>query len=381
MYVLTFISWFLVIMPILIIFYQDNGLSMTQIFITQAVFSVAIVALEVPSGYFADRVGRKASIVTGTIAYFVGMMIYSFSYGFYGFLFAEIFLGFGAAFISGADTAILYDTLVELKNEDKFKKISARQTALNSFSEGLAAILGGFVAVISLRYDFYLRTAILLVGIPIALSLTEPKIHKFEIVEGHIKEILKAARFALFENKKIKWLMIYSIFSGLATFCAVWFIQPYWQSVGLPLAFFGINWAILQFTISVFALGAPKIESVIGKKNLLFILPFFIAIAFISLGMVNSIWGIAIIFIFYIVRGIRSPLLYAYINELIPSHIRATVLSVKSFLSRLFFAGLGPFLGWYADVYTLSQAMIFSGILFFVLGFGSFLLLKKSHAL
>ena len=72
--------------PIIVLFFKENGLSMQEIFLLQALFSVAVIALEVPTGHFADRFSRKASILIGGIVATIGYVIYSLSYSFWGFL-------------------------------------------------------------------------------------------------------------------------------------------------------------------------------------------------------------------------------------------------------------------------------------------------------
>ena len=109
-------------MPIVVIFFQSHGLSMKEVFLLQSVYSIAIVILEIPSGYLADVIGRKNSITIGTVLGFIGFSIYIFTGDFWGFLVAEIIMGFGQSMISGADSAILYDTLLEAKEEDRYLK-------------------------------------------------------------------------------------------------------------------------------------------------------------------------------------------------------------------------------------------------------------------
>ncbi len=85
------------------------------------------------------------------------------------------------------------------------------------------------------------------------------------------------------------------------------------------------------------------------------------------LSRIDVIWGIAVLFLFYLMRGLATPVLKDYINRLTESSTRATVLSVRNFMIRLFFAGIGPFLGWYTDHFSLSQALALASIAFFVL--------------
>jgi MFS family permease len=107
LYIIKVAKWFMLFMPIVVLFYKDNGLEMRHVFILQAIYSVAIVVLEIPSGYVADVLGRKITLVIGTILGFLGFLSYSFSYGFIGFLIAEVILGLGQSLISGADSALL----------------------------------------------------------------------------------------------------------------------------------------------------------------------------------------------------------------------------------------------------------------------------------
>src|SRR3989338_2286491 len=126
LYTIKALRWMMFVMPVIVLFFLDHGLSMTQVIYLQVIFSLIIVGLEVPSGYFADKVGRKASIVVAAFLGFFGFLIYSFSFNFFGFLLAEIVLGIGSSFMSGADSALLYDTLVECGVQEKYKKIEGQ---------------------------------------------------------------------------------------------------------------------------------------------------------------------------------------------------------------------------------------------------------------
>lgn len=109
--------------PVMVLFWQDNGLSLTEIMILQSLFSITIVLLEVPTGYFADVFGRRKALIYSSLFSFFGFVIYSLSYNFYQFLLAEILLAFAISLTSGADSALLYDTLKDLKKENLYKKI------------------------------------------------------------------------------------------------------------------------------------------------------------------------------------------------------------------------------------------------------------------
>ena len=75
-------------MPIVVLFYQDNGMGMHEIFLLKAIYSVAIVIMEIPSGWMADVWGRKKTLILGSILGSAGFLMYSFSYGFFAFALA-----------------------------------------------------------------------------------------------------------------------------------------------------------------------------------------------------------------------------------------------------------------------------------------------------
>lgn len=377
MQVLSFINWFFLIIPTLVIFYQAHGLSMKQVMIIQAVFSISLVLIEIPSGYFADRFGRKASIVIGAIGGAIGMAFYVMANGFWGFLTAEIILSISAGFYSGADSALIYDSLLEMRREGDYKKIQGRVRATGNFAEGFASIIGGFLALVSLKTPFYAEFFVVLFAIPLAISLREPKPHETKITEDK-KGMFGIAKYALHSHKEIKWLILYSAVIGAATLNITWFTQPYWKNAGVPLALFGILWALLQFTVGISSMAAHYFDKKFGRKILFTSFIFLIPISYIFLGASKAPWVLIFIFVFNIVRGIKGPLIDAYINGLIPSYMRATVLSVHQFAGRLMFAIISPFLGWAADLYSLNYALLLSAGVFFLCGFVALVFMRKT---
>ncbi len=145
MYLIKTLRWFMLVMPIIVLFFQDNGLSMKEVLILQSIFSIAIVLFEIPSGYFSDVMGRKNTIIIGLILGFLGHMTYVVSYNFWGFLIAELVLGLGSSFISGTDSAIIYDTLAQINKKEEYKRIEGKMLAFGNFSESMASIIGGFL--------------------------------------------------------------------------------------------------------------------------------------------------------------------------------------------------------------------------------------------
>jgi len=376
LYLIKIAKWFMLFMPIVVLFYKDNGLEMQQVFILQAIYSVAIVALEIPSGYVADVLGRKVTLLIGSVLGFAGFLCYSFSYGFTGFLIAEIILGFGQSLISGADSALLYDTLLVMDKKGQYIKQEGRMVSVGNFSEAFAGILGGLLAAINLRYPYYAQTIIAFMAIPASFTLIEPERHK-KIEALKWNDILKVVKYSLHDHKELKWNIIFSSVIGASTLTMAWFVQPYFELVALPVTLFGVFWTILNLTVGVSALFAHKAEAKLKQLKTMIGITILIPAGYITVSRIDALWGIGILFLFYIVRGIATPVLKDYINQLCDSNIRATVLSVRNFVIRIFFAIIGPFVGWYTDHFSLQAALLVSGSIFFILSVFTLLMYYK----
>ena len=109
--------------------------------------------------------------------------------------------------MSGSDTALLYDTLIEENEQKTYTRVEGKNYAIGNFSESIAGIVGGLLAVNHLYLPVYLQTIILFFSIPISLSLIEPKANKkLALSFQSIKNVLY---FSLIKNLKLKWLIIF----------------------------------------------------------------------------------------------------------------------------------------------------------------------------
>lgn len=373
LYVVKTAKWFMLYMPIIVLFYQENGLSLQDVLSLQAIYSVAIIILEIPSGYLADIWGRKNTIILGAILGTIGFSVYSFTSGFYGFLIAELILGIGQSFISGSDSALLYDTLKANGNENKYVKYEGRVLSIGNFAETAAAIFGGFLAEISLRTPFYWQTAIAFIAIPASLFLIEPKTQSKPINKG-FKHILQIVNHSLFKSRELSINILYSAIIGCATLSMAWFLQAYLDDVhGFSKYQIGIAWSVVNLTVGISTIFAYKIEKKVGMLGIVLIILVSISSAYIFLGLNSTIITFFVLWIFYFIRGIATPVLKDYINRLCEPNVRATVLSVRNFVIRIFFACFGPFIGWFADIYSIQTAFTLTGVFIFISGFTIFL--------
>jgi MFS family permease len=368
LYLIKISHWFMLFMPVVVPFYESNGLGIDQLLIIQAVYSVSIVILEIPSGYLADGLGRRITIILGTVFALFGFGCYAILHGFFGFLIAEVMLGIGASLISGADSAILYDSLIELNRSNDYVRIEGRVTSIGNFSEATAGIIGGLLAgYAGIRYPYYFQTGIALLGIPAALLLLEPESHKAR-ARMSFRAIVPIVKYALVDHKLLRRNIIYSSVIGASTLTMAWFVQPYFKLVGIPLSSYGFLWTSLNLTVAVMALLAYRLEKHLGEARIIILVTVFIAAGYILTGVFATRWALIFIFMFYMIRGIATPVLKDYINRLTSSEMRATVLSIRNFIIRILFAIIGPFLGWFSQRISLPAALLLAGVSFFLMG-------------
>jgi len=380
LYVIKASKWMMLFMPTVVLFFQENGLALFDIMLLQAIYSVTIALLEIPSGYAADVFGRKNSMIVGTFFGLAGIIIYAFSFGFWGFLPAALCLGIGQSFVSGSDTALMYDSLVELKREKDFIKLEGRSISMGNFAEAIAFIIGGFLAEITLRTPFYYQIVIAATGLFTAILLTEPKVNR--LANGKTKpwaNIKNIIVFVLKENKTLRYFILYSSIIGATTLTMAWFVQPYYKLLNINIIYFGIIGAILNIAVAIPSFYAHVIEQKIKTNYLLIFFLVSLTLCYFLASQFITLWSLAFLLIFYIVRGIATPVLRDYMNRHTPSEMRATVMSIRSFIIRIVFASISPLLGYVADVYTLPQALLFSSILFFVLGGVTLLFLLRNN--
>lgn len=360
-------------MPIIVLFYQENGLGLKEIFLLKSVYSIVLVTLDIPTGYLADSWGRKKCLITGCILAFIGFSFYSFSYTLAAFFMAEILLGVGQSLVSGADSALLYDTMVHYRREDDYLKYEGRVTMIGNFAEAFAGICGGILAAFSLRLPFYCQVCIAFIGIPAAFALKEFS-GKAQISHP-LANIVKIIRYSLVTNKTLCYDILFSGIIGAATLTMAWFTQPLLLEIKLPTSMFGIAWTVLNLTAGVAALYSDTLNSRMGTNKTYTLILVFIVGIYLTISFNITYVCLFLLFLFYIVRGFATPILKGYINRQTFSEMRATVLSIRNFIIRLIFAVMAPFIGWLNDFYSLATALQVTAAIIFIPGL-LFLLLQ-----
>jgi len=365
-YFYKFLGEFYLIIPILIPYYVSNNLNSTQIFTIQAAYALSILVLEIPSGYLADVIGRKKTMVLGAIFMPVGLAVYALTHTFLSFILAEFIIAVANSMRSGCDSALIYDTMIQLNEESEYKKFEGRSFYYSRIGTALASILGGLFALVFLRLPFYINIATSSLMLPFALSLIEPERKKLEAANP-LKDILRICRFS-FTHPQLRLFILYAAMIMSTGVVGVWAYFLYYESMGISIGYFGILFAAFQIASGIGSRKAHSLEKMIGEKKSFFIL-LLIAPTFILLGVFKTFFLIPLILLNAFLWGFAFPLLMDYLNRLIKSEVRATVLSVANMAGSLSFVILSPLFGKLVDTFSLSTAFILMGLYF--IGYGT----------
>lgn len=351
---------FLVLIPVIVPFYQSFGLSMSQIFQLQAIFGIGVVLFEVPTGYIADLFGRKTSMLFGGVLSSIGFFGLVIGNQFWHFAIVQFILAIGLAFVSGSDVALLYDSLPR-EDRKKTSQAFANLQLADQIGESLAALLGGFLATISLLYAAWGQFFASLMVIVVALTLKEPK---RVVSRAHKENFARVFREIFRGDEILRLTFINSILWGLATFFAVWTYQKHWQELGVSLAYFGVIWALYNITTGIVGKSVHSLEHRFGARKVLLLMAILPSLGYFGMSLVPGLISIAFGILHYVSRGINGVIMNDALNWRLSSDFRATVGSIKSFSFRLGFAVLGPFVGYSIDHLSLRVTYIILGIVF-----------------
>lgn len=337
----------------------------------KAFVCVVTLTLEIPSGYFADMFGRKLSMLVGQAFLLLAMVLYYLGTDLSDFFVAEFFVGVGWSFISGADSALAFDSVTALGQSHKYLRLESRLLAISAFGEAIGGLLGGLLAAKNLHYTFLIQGVLYLLSlISIMLVVEPPKNIKIDTTKK-LAEFKRALKYISFDNIQIRWLLIFNAIEGSATFLIVWLSQAYMQELKFPVIYFGTVWFALHIWLSLVNYFAEGFYNFFGERVCFLIITALVPISYFAMSAISLPWGIAFVFVLYFVRGIRAPLSRSEIHKRVASDIRATVISTVSFATSLAFIIISPGLGWISDIYSLKTAFLSAGLLYLLIGFWS----------
>jgi MFS family permease len=361
-YAFNFFWLFSVLLPVLYPYYATLGVNMQQFFQLQAAFGLTVALLDVPTGFLSDRFGRKKSIVaagflTG-VAYVV--LLYSTSFGW--LLCHEIILGMALSFLSGADIALLYESLPAQGSRKQLWQVLGRSQLAYAAGESSGAILCGFIVMYSYRDVLLTQLVISWLPFLVALTLSEPR--KATSPAYDWANIRKMWRHLLKDDSFIRLLSWNFILWTLSTYVVIWMVQRFWHDRDVPIAYFGLLWAGYNLTMGLSAYFSHTLEKKFRAAELVHAIALFCVLGYLCMSLFEGWWGLAAALLIYAGRGINNVVSRDILNLRVPSELRATANSILNFLFRVLFALIGPAIGFSIDRVGMNLTLMGLGVVF-----------------
>jgi MFS family permease len=353
------------------IFLLDAGLSNLEAFAANAFFTAGMVLFEVPTGIVADTVGRRASYLLGTLTLAGSTLLYvglwQIEAPFWAWAVVSILIGLGFTFFSGAVEAWLVDALTATGFTGELDHVFARGQVVSGFAMLAGSVAGGFIAQqTSLGVPFVLRGIVLVVMFAVAFRLMRDigfTPEKGGRPLGEMRRIATASVDYGWRVPAVKWLMVESLATGGVGIYAFYALQPYLLELwGNPEAYqiAGLVAAIVAGAQILGGLAAPWIRNRFGRRTSALLATAALSSATLALiGVVGSFWGVlALITVWGLLFAASRPIRQTYLNGLIPSKQRATILSFDSMMSSVGGVWAQPALGRAADVWGYASSYV-----------------------
>lgn len=373
---------FLVLMPIIVPFFQHRGLNMQNVYELQAIFGLVVLICEVPSGYFSDLVGRKVTLMIASVLHSLGFLIMALSSDFYTLVVSELVLGVSISLYSGTDSSLMYDSLHALGKKTSGIKSMGQKVFYAQVGESFAGLVGGWLLLVHFEAPAIAQTMVGMVPLCIAATLYEPARSKMQGKNhgDNFRYVLKS----LFRHSKLLNLIIFTgMFYGFASLVAVWIFQDYWKELGYPLTSFGYLWFAINIAVGITGRYAHKIEKKWGSEFVLILIGILPILGFFGMSFTVALWGALFCLTFQICRGLNSVIIADALNKRVTGDMRATANSIMSLGMRGLMITVGPMVGAMVDSQGQSTALSFLGWIYvtvFIVILLPFLMLRKEFA-
>jgi len=354
---------------VMMTFQELQGLSLSEVFYSKIGFVMSMALLEAPTGYFADVYGRKLSLIVGSVVELIALILFAFSDSFLLFLSVDILMGLALALFSGATSALVYETLDEENRATEYQKIWGDMQFYQMVSMGVSAVIGGWVAHrYGLVYAIYINIPFVLLVLLVTMLLDEPARKKMLVKKGYSRAFVVNIGKVFKSSKGLQLIVVYSALIYIFNQSIFPAYQHYYTVSGVDLLYFGVIHALLQMVAAFSSKYAYRVEHHFGRRNTLLIIPFMVAISYLLMGTFIGFWSFLFIFLQQFVRGFRAVVVSDYINQLVGSDQRATILSMESLFSKILIAPMLLLWGLSLEFISLAYTMQLLGIVGLLMG-------------
>jgi len=332
-----FLPW----LPVFFLFFFQS-VSLSSAIQLGAVYYFSVFLLEVPSGYFSDRFGRRLTLLFSASFGVLAYLIFIQSNCFTGFAIGQFMLAAKFSFKSGSDNSLLFDTLSALDKTSEYAVREANATRFSMLALAVAALLGGLTGIFNLTIPYYLSVLGAVSTLIICFKFSEPP--AVDEAEPFLRQL--GTCIERLKQPQLLWLFGFFVFAYSLMHVPAEFNQPYVKLLQINLftsndsspLISGIMVAISMIGGALGATASIALQKVFGVRTLLLFGLSLIVIVIVGMASVlHSAVLLLVLLRNFPMALCEAPMLSA-IAPHIQSHYRATYLSLQSLAGRLAFA-------------------------------------------
>lgn len=355
------------------LFLLDAGLTNTEAFAANAFFTLGQVLFEVPTGIVADAWGRRISYLLGTFTLSASTLLYLLAWQmhapFWVWSLTSILLGLGFTFFSGATEAWLVDALHYTGYTGTLESVFAKGQIVGGIAMLIGSVAGGFIAQITnLGVPYILRAVILGLTFIAAYFLMKDLGFKPERSRHPLKDIQNIFKTSVdlgLKNPPVRWVMLAAPFTTGVSFYAFYAMQPYLLKIYGDAHAYGIAGlaaAIVAGAQIAGGFAVPYLSRIFRRRTSVMVTGVIgSTVLLVVLGFTTNFWVAILLLVFWgLMFAATSPVRQAYLNGLIPSKQRATVLSFDSLMGSSGGVVIQPTLGKVADISGYASSYVVS---------------------
>jgi len=348
--------------PIFMLFMEDRGLSFRERMALGGIYSAVVILVEIPTGVFADRIGRRTSMMAGALTMVASCLLAYQATSFAEFALSESLAAVSMSLCSGADSAYLFDLLAEHGVAHEYGRRESHASAWHLMGSAIAYAGGGALGMIDRGLPYLVTAGVSATAVVVALLLRDdrrqlpavdarpPAREVLRLWASHMREALGDIRL----SGRLAWIIGYSAVVFALLRATVYLYGPYLKARGFDELQIGLVYAGVYVVASLVAHQGHALRQRFGDELLLWGLLATLAASFLLLEAVQGPWVLALLGVQAFANGLYSPLVKPLLNRDIPdSRRRATVLSVESIARRSAMGALAPIAGFYGERYAL----------------------------
>lgn len=356
------------------LFLLNAGLSNFEAFVANAFFTLGMVLFEIPTGIVADSRGRQVSYLLGTVTlslstllYYVLWMIHAPLWEWAG---ASLLLGLGFTFFSGAVEAWLVDALEASGYKGRLESVFGRGQMVGGAAMLIGTFSGGLIAQLTtIGTPYIVRGVILLLLFIVAWRFMRDIGFTPDRTEPPLAAMRTLLRLSIQNGLRvpsIRWLMLSALLLSAVGFYAFYALQPYLLELyGDPSAYTIAGLAATLVAVAQICGGimAGRISRLFKKRtSALILLGVVSSLLLFGLYLTQNFYvAISLVFLWGLVFAAVMPIRQSYLNGMVPSRQRATVLSFDSMMSNTGGIVIQPALARAADVWSYGTSFAIGG--------------------